>query len=339
MIARRNASTINLPTVSSEIPELKEALESAFRSVRNDSRYSDAGRRPYQRYLQLAEDLDSIAASYPIGVIERAEVVVEYAGDNVSFGYSGPIPPRLVADYSGGILPNGDFYDETNEHYDHETVRLLRSATGVTHYLGTLGGVDGVLAQLSVLQQSSTLSGISIVDGNATQIFYGMTKLYAYDLSGTPTVGFSSLANTMMHPQKGTRLDISLDDIANAVMDTSEPGVKFIYLSNIFDMLVILERPSARKTINIDGWNREPTTKMVLKSILDNQSILDGSYVMLARPGGTTALLLKKASGSFSVHSFVIDVYDGNGSYTLDVRSQQALLDTVSETPVQQLFV
>ncbi len=318
----------HMPTVRSDNLEVTELFSKAFSDVALEMGRNPGCRISFNRareYLSLFRDLD---------VTEPQQVQVEQAPTGrVGFRYDGFVPPVITADYPVPLPPWG-FYHETNESYSEETVRMLKSVSGITHYLGILGGIDGPLVQIGVLGQSNPLSSVSCIDANSSQTFFGMLRLFEYNLSPTnaikDTLTYRGLGADV-YARSGKTIDLLLTDITEGIRAVNENGTYFIYLSNVFDLHFSFKGINNGKLgFELDnmGFYPDHKTREALDAIMLNPFISDGSYVMIAKPTTTVAILLRKNSGLFSLGPIAND--SGKGLFIDRTRQQDivsALMD------------
>lgn len=288
------------PEVTSTRKEIAEAIEGAFRRVRMDAE-KGTGKVSFN---MAAACLEALRGMNP----EQAEEVsVSYFGSRIGFSYEGPLPPAMLANYMIAVLPRLGIYEATNEHYGQRMADMLGTVTGITNYLGILGGVDGAISQLGVLERHNSITSVQFVDGNTAQIVYGMLKIYEYDTSEMRFITgggmFPTVTDTGIYTESGFKVRMVAADIGNALAEVRDPGVYFVYLSNVFDAAIFTKSMTAgrRAEDRTYGWNDIYETRDILHVVLQNPNIRDGSYVMINAGGQQTALILRKEDGRIVV--------------------------------------
>lgn len=316
------ASVSFAPEVTSTRKDIAEAIEGAFRRVSTDAE-NGSGKAAFNFSVTF---LDVLRNMNP----EQAEgISVSYLGRRIGFSYTGPVPPVMLANYGIAVLPRFGIYEATNEHYGQRMVDALGTVTGVTHYLGILGGVDGAITQLGALERDNPIASVQFVDGNTAQIVYGMLKLYEYDTSEMRFIAnggmFPTVKSTGIYTKNGLSARMVAADIGNALAEVRDPGVYFVYLSNAFDAAIFTKsRPKEPTTEERTyGWNGICETRDILHIVLQNPNIRDGSYIMVNTGGQETALILRKEEGRIVVHGGIGKLPGG----VIATRRQQQWLD------------
>src|SRR5271157_1228277 len=187
-------------------------------------------------------------------------------------------------------------YKRSNEGYTTGMRRILRNLSGMQEYAGICGGGDQNLYLLSLLMNNNDLRRITLFDNNVSQLvnFKNIVKIfntregddYVFAMD-TRSLGYrssSKRSDWRCHkPEVKNDLEINgvLCDFAEHVCGINEQGRYFLYFSNaMFDRTHI---PPARSA-------------EVLRSVLANETIKDGSVVMLMTIDLNEGSLLRKES-------------------------------------------
>ena len=187
-------------------------------------------------------------------------------------------------------------YKRSNEGYATGMRRILRNLSGMDEYAGICGGGDQNLYLLSLLMKNNDLRRITLFDNNVSQLvnFKNIVKIfntregddYVFAMD-TKSLGSRSSTRgndwRCRKPKIKSDLEINgmLCDFAGRVCRINERGRYFLYFSNtMFDSAHISPARSAR----------------VLRSVLANEMIKDGSVLMLMTIDLTEGSLLRKES-------------------------------------------
>lgn len=299
----------SMPTVTSDSNGVKKALEHLFRSVA-DGDY-------YPRAFNSAEQ--SLRTAFrKFG--NDSVLNVDYDGSRASFFYEG-----MILSFSGASerALASHLYKKTNERYgDALEATITFGVSGMTHYVGIAGGLDGPLAQLGFLQAQSKLRSVHLVDENPVQVLYDMAKLYEYDINRIEeimrSVGYAAMRGRSSLFEGGPKIRLTVGEMLAELRSASDDGRYFIYLSNEFFMPVYLKdgyvqhlnsSGNARpRTSRIDlgtMWEQAKGTAEVMRTIAANDSIEDGSIVIFAKGNGPEVLAYEKLEGGFTVAFFI----------------------------------
>ena len=233
---------------------------------------------------------DLLSDLMKLGAAEHINVMVN--GKNLGVMYEGPLPAT-----------NYLLYPMSNEKIGKRNLEGIDKISGISHFLGIVGGFTSPLAHVALLQQKNSIETCTFVDTDENQCFNAVVMALRLDrhLSrGMDIRAFEPklfLDRTLFERPLPDRFNFRNEDMMQSVVSASEGGRYFIYLSNAY-MLgdyhnIIIS--------TITGDDDIMETADLLKAILENRNMDSGSCVLFAHAWSSEFVMLEKEHDGFSI--------------------------------------
>lgn len=320
----------NMPLVVTDNAALRSELGKVFRDIAHGTARA-RGLSEVPASGPHAGDMDEHLVALPqsierlVPVMRRTSMRITYSGARISFAMD---ETDRHFDHGMGI------YRRSNEGYTLETEKALKTAAGITHYLGIAGGLDAGLAQLAVLKGRNSMSGVRIIDRNYGQIIYSTMKLLEYDTMTAEAVlespDFAALSGIGSPIPEGIHVGLSVNGIMGEMRGISEPGSYFVYASNIFMVPVFTSPESGLAGTThsigglISGSDGAKATEEFLRAFMENRSVQDGSCIMFSKANGDSSMIVRKEGKG------VVPLAITGFGEAADLAAQQGFFDSVT---------